>query len=129
MLSLLTSIAVGGVAVGTAALIVVTGVMTGMKDELREKILGSTPHMFVLEWGSALRMNDWETVADSVLSVDGVVGVAPFIVTQVVVRTGGQSVSGDLFGVSLDRLGEPVTDMESDDVGGWWHHAGSRLPS
>ena len=49
LLSLITWIALGGVTVGVTALIVVIGVMTGMQQDLREKILGSTPHVLVLE--------------------------------------------------------------------------------
>ena len=49
LLSLITWIALGGVTVGGTALIIVIGVMTGMQRDLREKILGSTPHVLVLE--------------------------------------------------------------------------------
>ena len=34
--------------------------MTGMQNELREKILGSTPHIRVVQAGSSLRLDDWE---------------------------------------------------------------------
>lgn len=114
LLSLITWIALGGVTVGVTALIVVIGVMTGMQEDLRAKILGSTPHVLVLQQGSALRMQDWRLVLDTVESVPGVVAAAPFILTQVTIRRQGEDYaqSADLYGVSTDALAGSVTDME-----------------
>jgi len=49
--SLNTIIATGGVAVGVLALIVVLGVMNGLRDDLRERILVASPHLRVLTFG------------------------------------------------------------------------------
>src|SRR6187549_1692653 len=86
LLSLITWIALGGVIVGVTALIVVIGVMTGMQQDLRAKILGSTPHILVLQQGTALRMEKWKGVLDSVRGVPGVEAAAPFILTTVTIR-------------------------------------------
>jgi lipoprotein-releasing system permease protein len=114
LLSLITWIALGGVTVGVTALIVVIGVMTGMQEDLRTKILGSTPHVLVLQQGTALRMENWQAVLDSARSVPGVVAAAPFILTQVTIRRGGEEYAqaADLYGVSTDGIGGAVTDME-----------------
>jgi lipoprotein-releasing system permease protein len=113
LLSLITWIALGGVTVGVTALIVVIGVMTGMQEDLTAKILGSTPHVLVLEQGSALRMRGWPGVRDTVRTVPGVVAVTPFILTQVTILRGSEyQQSADLYGVSLDDLDGAVTDME-----------------
>jgi lipoprotein-releasing system permease protein len=114
LLSLITWIALGGVTVGVTALIIVIGVMTGMQRDLREKILGSTPHILVLEQGTALRMKDWEKVRDQVKTVPGVVAASPFIVTQVTIRRQGQdyALAADLYGISTEDLADPVTAME-----------------
>jgi lipoprotein-releasing system permease protein len=114
LLSLITWIALGGVTVGVTALIVVIGVMTGMQEDLRAKILGSTPHVLVLQQGTALRMQDWEAVLDSVRTVPGVEAVSPFILSQVTIRRQGEEYaqSADLYGVSTDAVGVSVTDME-----------------
>jgi lipoprotein-releasing system permease protein len=115
LLSLITWIALGGVTVGVTALIVVIGVMTGMQEDLRAKILGSTPHVLVLEQGTALRMRSWRTVLDSVRSTPGVVAAAPFLLSQVTIRRQGQEYaqSADLYGVSTDAMLGTVTDMEA----------------
>ena len=46
-LTFLNFISIAGVGIGVMALIVVTGVMTGFGNNLREKIIGTTPHIMV----------------------------------------------------------------------------------
>jgi len=111
--SLITWIALGGVTVGVAALIVVIGVMSGMQRELLDKILDSSPHVLVLQDGSALRMDDWGEIAARVNAVEGVVGVSPFVLSQVSVLRGGYSQPADMYGVSLSNEGPAVTKMEA----------------
>ena len=114
LLSLITWIALGGVMVGVSALVVVIGVMTGMQEDLREKILGSTPHVLVLEQGTALRMNGWQDVLDTVLAVPEVVTASPFVLSQVTIRRQGQDYAqaADLYGVSTEDVPGSVTEME-----------------
>jgi len=113
-LSFITWIALGGITVGVTALNVVLGVMNGMQTELRDKILESTPHVIVLQTGGALRMSDWRSVMDTVLTVPEVEAAAPFILTQVaVLRTADYVQTADLYGVSLEGTPEDaVTEME-----------------
>jgi hypothetical protein len=122
LLSLITWIALGGVTVGVTALIVVIAVMTGMQEDLQDKILESTPHVLVLEQGSSLRMHNWKAVVDTALTVDGVVGAAPFVLTRVAVTRGaGNSAytqTADLYGVSVDTARAAATDMERNILQG-----------
>ncbi|MFL2545494.1 MAG: ABC transporter permease, partial [Longimicrobiales bacterium] len=111
--SLITWIALGGVTVGVAALIVVIGVMSGMQRELLDKILDSSPHVLVLQDGSSLRMDDWTEISSRVNAVEGVVGVSPFVLSQVSVLRGGYSQPADMYGVSLSNEGPAVTKMEA----------------
>ena len=112
LLSFITWISLGGVAIGVTALVVVIGVMTGMQNELRAKILGSTPHIMVWQDASPLRVDDWERVVERVETVDGVVSAAPVVWTQVGVDHRGYPQVLRLFGVDIDADGVPVTDME-----------------
>ena len=112
LLSLITWIALSGVTVGVTALIVVIGVMTGMQRDLRAKILGSTPHILVLEQGSALRMSNWSDLLDTTRTVPGVVAASPFILTQVTIRRAEYAQSADLYGVAVEALDGAVTEME-----------------
>ena len=75
--SLNTVISTGGVAVGVTALIVVLGVMNGLRDDLRERILVANPHLRVLTYGSGLRLDDWQTVLQRVRRHPGVVAASP----------------------------------------------------
>lgn len=102
LLSLITWIALGGVTVGVTALIVVNGVMTGMQEDLRGKILSSTAHVMVLEQGEDLRMEDWRSVLDSARSVPGVRAASPFIFSSVNLKRGDYAQPADLYGVPLD---------------------------
>lgn len=115
-LSFITWIALGGITVGVTALNVVLGVMNGMQEELRDKILGSTPHVLVLQHGESLRMSDWRGVAGSVREMPGVEAAAPFILTKVaLLRTEEYVQTADLYGVSLEGTPEEaVTEMEEE---------------
>jgi len=119
-LSFITWVALGGITVGVTALIVVLGVMNGMQEDLQEKILGSSPHVMVLERGPALRMNDWRTLADSVRTVPEVEAVSPFALTSVVVVRGEDYVQpADLYGILLEgNPDESVTRMEEEILQG-----------
>jgi lipoprotein-releasing system permease protein len=110
------------VTVGVTALIVVIAVMTGMQKDLRGKILESTPHAYVLEQGSSLRMSEWGEVLNTVMSVDGVVGAAPFVLSQVSLVRGrrGEEYSqpANLYGISVDTARGTATDMERNILEG-----------
>lgn len=113
-LSFITVVSMGGVVVGVTALIVVIGVMTGMQEDLKGKILSSAAHVLVLQQGSSLRMDHWRDVADNVRQVDGVVSAAPFVITSVSIVRPGYTQPADLYGLELDPEGPPVTDMAAD---------------
>ena len=120
LLSLITWIALGGVTLGVVALITVISVMSGMQEELRSKILESTPHLYVLEYNTSLQVKDYEIVVDTILSMDGVEGAAPFAMSNVtlVLEGGEYSQPAYLFGVDIDTLAVPATEMERQIVEG-----------
>jgi lipoprotein-releasing system permease protein len=116
LLSLITWIALGGVTVGVTALVVVIAVMTGMQEDLRDKILESSPHVIVLQSGATLRLDGWRDVVDTIMTHPDVLGAAPFALSQVSVvrRSEGGSYSQPalLYGVWVDSTGVAPTDME-----------------
>lgn len=81
-------IATGGVAVGVMALIVVLGVMNGLRNDLRDRILVANPHLRVLTYGAGLRMDDWRRTLETVRQEAGVVAAAPEVLSQSIVTTG-----------------------------------------
>jgi lipoprotein-releasing system permease protein len=119
-LSLITWIAIGGVAVGVMALIVVISVMSGLQRDLREKILGANAHGMVLELGQAVRMESWESVRRRVAEDPDVLAAAPFIYTEVGLNVPGGSYSEGavLRGMAGDSVALSVTEIDDHLVAG-----------
>ena len=86
--SLNTLISIGGVAVGVMALIVVLGVMNGLRDDLRERILVGAPHLRVLTYGAGLRMDDWREALETIRQDPEVLAAAPEVLTESIITTG-----------------------------------------
>ncbi len=115
--SLITLIAVGGVLVGVAALIVVIAVMTGLQRDLQAKIVGMNPHVYVFEQdpGGGFRMGDWPTVLEAARQAPGMLAAEPFVMTQVAVFLPGRDYvqPGTLFGIEPEwPHGPPLTVIQ-----------------
>ncbi len=85
-ISLITVIAVGGIAVGVIALIVVTSVMKGFQHNLKEKILGMNAHILVQNLSDGV-IASYRSAQKRIGKVEGVKAVAPFIYGQVIVAS------------------------------------------
>src|SRR5437762_1078713 len=112
LLSLIPVIAVGGVTVGVMALVIVLGVMNGMQNDLREKILVVNPHLRVLTYGEGLRLDDWSTVLGKVQRTPGVVAAAPFVLTNGLISAGHDYAEGvAVIGIEADTGTRAVTSL------------------
>jgi lipoprotein-releasing system permease protein len=80
--------------VGVLALIVVLGVMNGLRNDLRDRILVANPHLRILTFGSGLRLDDWRQVLDEVKREPGVLAVAPEVISQSMISTGADYAEG-----------------------------------
>jgi len=110
--SLNTVISTGGVAVGVTALIVVLGVMNGLRDDLRERILVANPHLRVLTFGSGLRLDDWQSVIAQVRKEPGVLAAAPEVISQAGITAGQDYGEGvNLVGFDPDTGTMSVTSL------------------
>src|SRR5271154_5086641 len=74
--SLGTTFAILGVALGVAALATVMSVTGGFQKQFRDKVLGVNAHVLVLKYSTDFR--EYRTIMDQVKTVPGVLGVAPF---------------------------------------------------
>jgi lipoprotein-releasing system permease protein len=111
-LSLNTVVAMAGVAIGVMALIVVLGVMNGLRDELRNRILVANPDLRVLTYGQSLRVEPWRGALDTVLADPGVMAAAPEVITQSVVRNRAGYVSAvNVVGIPTDTGSRSVTTL------------------
>src|SRR5512138_3385030 len=79
--SVITLISVLGVTLGVAVLIIVISVMSGFDQQLREKILGFSTHMRVIERNHS--MSDYQALAALIQSIPDVKAVTPFVLGQV----------------------------------------------
>jgi lipoprotein-releasing system permease protein len=112
--SLSTLIAVGGVAVGVMALLVVIAVMTGLQQDLQAKILTGTPHIYVFDSSGGLRIGEWRSVMARVERVPGVVAVGPLLTPTVVVGRNTDYVQpAQLNGIDPSVAREPLTEIEA----------------
>lgn len=78
-ISVISLISTLGVAVGVMALVIALALMTGLQGELRERILGSNPHVYV--WNTN-GVRDYRAEVDALRKVPHVVGAAPAILGQ-----------------------------------------------
>ncbi len=112
LISMITLIATGGVTVGVMALIVVMGVMNGLQNELRDKILVASPHLRVLTYGQGLRLDDWEAIRERVLEHPEVLAVAPFVLSQGLISAGHDYTEGAyVIGIEPDTGTMSVTAL------------------
>jgi len=111
-ISLNTFISIAGITLGVAALIGTLGIMTGFKEDLQSKILGTTAHIIVQERG-ANDMKSYRDVVQQIEAVPDVIAAAPFIFKQVLI-TSKSSVQGVILrGIQTEQEVQ-VTDLQAN---------------
>src|SRR6266478_3600588 len=75
-ISVISLISTLGVGVGVMAVIIALAVMTGLQQELRDRILGSNPHIYVSKVGG---IADYHAEAARLRQIPHVVGAAPAV--------------------------------------------------
>ena len=108
-ISLISLISTIGVAVGVMALVVALALMTGQLGELRDRILGSTAHVYVWKTGGGI--DDYPAEVRKLREIDGVIGAAPAILGRALISTDRADAFISFKGI--DPLLEPeVTDIQ-----------------
>jgi lipoprotein-releasing system permease protein len=97
-----------GVAVGVLALVVALALMTGLQGELRNRILGSTAHIYVWKIGG---ITDYHAEVERLSQIPGVIGAGPAIIGKAIVSTEGNTGFITLKGIDPALEGR-VTDIE-----------------
>jgi lipoprotein-releasing system permease protein len=106
-----TTVPIGGVWIGTAALVIVLSVMGGFESDLRQKILGSNAHLQIArEDGDFV---DWRAIKARIDAMPGVVASTPYAVSEVVVATNSGGANVIIKGIDPATVGK-VTDLVSD---------------
>ncbi len=78
-ISVISFISTLGVTVGVMALVIALALMTGLQQELRDRIVGSNPHIYV--WNTK-GIDDYHAEAAKLRTVPHVVGAAPAVQGQ-----------------------------------------------
>ena len=83
-ISVISLISTLGVAVGVMALVVALALMTGLQNELRDRLLGSTAHVYVWKQGG---LADYHAEVATLRAVPRVAGAAPAILGKALITT------------------------------------------
>lgn len=113
--SFITLISVLGTALGVAALITVLSVMNGFERELRTRILGVVSDLTVS--GQDGQLVNWPALRDTVQTMPGVLGTAPYVLGQAMV-THGRTATGILVRGIDPRLEDEVANISKHMVAG-----------
>jgi lipoprotein-releasing system permease protein len=87
-ISLISAVSTVGVAVGVMAVIIALALMTGVQGELRDRIVGSTAHIYVYKTGGEPFGDISEELGK--MMVDGVAGAAPAVLGPAMVVSRGR---------------------------------------
>ncbi len=87
--SVISGFSLVGIALGVATLIIVMSVMNGFRHELLARILGLQGHVIVQ--GDSQYLSDFDSIAQRVRAVPGVIRVAPIVDGQALASGGGTS--------------------------------------
>lgn len=85
-ISLISFISTLGVGVGVMAVIIALALMTGLQEELRDRILGASAHVYVWKLGDG-GIRDYKTEVAALEAVPGVEGAAPVILGKALITT------------------------------------------
>jgi lipoprotein-releasing system permease protein len=107
-ISVISLVSTLGVIVGVMALVLALALMTGMQQELRNRILGATAHIFVWKHGG---ITDYRAESAALRTVPRVTGAAPAIIGKALISTGRGEAFITLKGVD-PALESSVTDID-----------------
>ena len=108
-ISVISAVSALGVTVGVMALVIALALMTGMQEELRDRIAGSNAHVYVqkLLGGGFV---DHEAEVAKLVEVPGVVAAAPAMIGRAMATAGGVNAFITLKGV------DPVLEAQVTEV-------------
>ncbi len=115
-LSMSTAIAIGGVFVGVAALLITLSMMNGFQNELRRRILGGTPHIIIRKYFNEPIQNYGDMV-EKIKGYDFVKASAPFVYQKSVIKY-KRSLDGVIIKGVDDRLEKEITEIGQKMISG-----------
>lgn len=129
--SVINFVAICGIAIGVAALIVVIGVMTGFDNDLRDKIIGTMSHI-VIEKENGIR--NFEEVRNQIKGLEGILGTTPYVHGSIFMESDdGHAVAIGIRGIqpasekNVTKVKDYVVQGKLDDLSGDGIIIGSEL--
>lgn len=108
-ISVISLVSTLGVTVGVMALVLALALMTGLQQELRDRILGATAHVFVWKQGG---ITDHQVEAAALRRIPHVSGAAPAVIGKALVSSGRGEAFITLKGID-PALESSVTNIAS----------------
>ena len=100
VIGIITAISIAGVAAGVASLVVALAINNGFRQDLQDRLLGSTSHVNLLRtMGDGIR--DWRPLMERLQKQPHVVAAAPDIYEQVLISLGSRARGAVLKGIVL----------------------------
>ena len=97
-IGIITGISVAGVAAGVAALIIALAITNGFRQDLQDRLIGSTSHVDLMRIKDD-GIKDWRALIERLAKQPHVVGAAPGIYDQVLISRGPRARGADLKGI------------------------------
>ena len=113
-ISFITFLSMAGVTVGVMALIIVIAVMSGAESYFTTQILGVESHVIVRRHGSTI--SNYQDVIKKVKSQERVVSAAPFVYTQVMLRSASGISGAVLRGIDPEAGDEPIKGFSKSSL-------------
>ena len=108
-IGVITGISIAGVAAGVASLVVALAINNGFRQDLQDRLLGSTSHIHLLRVESD-GIKDWRPLMDRLAKEPHVVATAPAIYEQVLISRGPRARGAVLKGL-IPAYERKVSDL------------------
>ena len=115
-----TTVSIGGVMIGSMALVITLSVMSGFETDLRQKILGSNAHVLVSREDEN-PFTEYRGVMQKVERTRGVVALTPYLSSEVVIAGASNYFNVVIKGIDprkiarVTNLGDDLEDADSLD--------------
>jgi lipoprotein-releasing system permease protein len=116
VIGIITVISIVGVAAGVASLIIALAINNGFRQDLQDRLLGSTSHINLLRV-EADGIRDWQTLLSQLEKQPHVVGAAPAIYEQVLISRGARAQGAVLKGIIPSEENKVSDLLNSVNVG------------
>jgi len=109
VIGMITAISIAGVAAGVASLVIALAINNGFRQDLQERLLGSTSHINLLRVQSD-GIRNWQPLMERLSKLPHVVAAAPAIYEQVLVSRGPRARGAVLKGI------DPADERKVSDL-------------